>query len=339
MSKNDRPVVFGNNMDRRSVLIGGAAAAVALGSTGVAAQAAYPNRPISLMLPWAPGGGTDATARMIGSLLEKDFGVPVNVVNRTGGSGVVGHAALAAAQPDGYTIGMVTVEITMLHRQGLTELTRENYTPIGLLVSNPPGIMVNVNSPYQDVKALAEAVKASPPGKFKASGTGQGGIWHIGLIGWLQGMGLKPDHVTWVPSQGAAPAMQDLAAGGIDIATCAIPEGRAMLDAGRVRALAVMGESRNAQFPNVPTIKEAQNIDFTTGGWLGLCGPKNLPADVREKLVAATRKGYESKEFKDFLNTRGFSGQYAGGDDFGKFMAAQDATMATVMKAAGLSKA
>ena len=101
------------------------------------ALAQYPQRPIQLIVPWGAGGGTDATARIIGSLLEKELKQPVNVVNRTGGSGVVGHQAIASASPDGYTLGMITVEITMMHWQGLTELKPTNYTPLALMNEAP----------------------------------------------------------------------------------------------------------------------------------------------------------------------------------------------------------
>src|SRR5437588_13126146 len=106
-------------------------AALLLAASSAFAQ--YPQRPIQLIVPWGAGGGTDATARIIGILLEKEFGQPVNVVNRTGGSGVVGHAAIAQATADGYTIGLITVEISMMHWQGLTELSGASYTPIGLV--------------------------------------------------------------------------------------------------------------------------------------------------------------------------------------------------------------
>ena len=110
-----------------------AVAALALLAFAQAAFAAYPDRPITLIVPWGAGGGTDATARIIGSLLEKELGQPVNVVNRVGGSGVVGHSGIAQAAPDGYTIGIITVEIGMMHWQGLTELSGASYTPIGLV--------------------------------------------------------------------------------------------------------------------------------------------------------------------------------------------------------------
>ena len=289
-------------------------------------------------MPWAAGGGTDATARIIGALLERELGQPVNVVNRTGGSGVVGHSALATAAPDGYTIGMVTVEIAMMHHQGLTELTPASYTALGLLINNPPGVMVNATSRQKDIRALADFIKASPPGKLKASGTGQGGIWHIALAGWLQAIGVKPDHVAWVPSQGAAPAMQDLAAGGIDIATCSIPEGRTMIEAGKARALAVMAPQRNALFPDVPTLKEGLGIDYTAGGWAGLAAPKGLPAAIESRLVAAIKKAFESADYAEFIKSRGFVSQWAGGADFERFMSEQDKFMGATMKAAGLAK-
>jgi tripartite-type tricarboxylate transporter receptor subunit TctC len=293
---------------------------------------------VTVVCPWGAGGGTDATARIISVLLEKDFGQPFNVVNRTGGSGVVGHSAIATAQPDGYTIGMATVEITMMHHQGLTELNPTSYTPLALMNEDPPGIQVRIDSPYKTVKELSDAIKAKPAGTFKASGTGQGGIWHLALVGWLLAMGLKPDHVPWVPSNGAAPAMQDLAAGGIDIVTCSVPEAKAMLDAGKAKSLAVMAPKRNPAFADVPTLSEAAGIDYSVGAWRGIVAPKGLPADIGTKLTASLKKAFESKEFKDFMSARGFGMVWGDPDQFAKFMADGDAKMKTAMTAAGLAK-
>jgi tripartite-type tricarboxylate transporter receptor subunit TctC len=315
------------------------AASAGLKAGSASAQANYPARPITLICPWGAGGGTDATARIVASLLERDLGQPVNVVNRTGGSGVVGHQAIASAQPDGYNIGILTVEISMMHWQGLTELSPRSYTPLALMNEDPPGIQVNGASPYKNVKQLADAIKASPVGKMKASGTGQGGIWHLALVGWLQAMGLQPNHVAWVPSNGAAPAMQDLAAGGLDLVPCSVPEGRAMIEAGKARSLAIMAPERNPTFPNVPTLKEEMGIDYSTGAWRGIAGPKGLPADVQAKLVASLKKAYESKEYKDFMSGRGFGVKWAEGGGFAQFMDEGDAKMGQAIKAAGLAKA
>ena len=322
---------------RRLVAAGGAALALPLAAPAFG-QSRWPNRPVQMIVPWGAGGGTDATARIVASLLEQDLGQPINVVNRTGGSGVVGHSAIATANPDGYTIGMITVEISMMHWQGLTQLTPASYTPLALMNSDPPGVQVAQNSPYQDIKALADAIKARPSGTFKASGTGQGGIWHLALVGWLQAMGLAGDYVRWVPSNGAAPAMQELAAGGIDIVTCSVPEARSMIDAGRAKALAIMAPERNPQFPNVPTLNESLGISYSTGAWRGIAGPKNLPAEVQTTLIASLKKVYDSREFKEFMASRGFGTIWGDQEQFRSFMAEGDAAMGNAMRAAGLAR-
>ena len=302
------------------------------------AQPRWPARPVQMICPWAAGGGTDAVIRIIAQLLEKELGQPFNVVNRTGGSGVVGHAALASAAPDGYTLGMITAEICMLHWQGLTELTFRNYTPLGLMNNDPPGVLVNAGSAHRTVGALADAIRASRPGALKASGTGQGGIWHLALAGWLDAMGLRADHVRWVPSNGAAPAMQDLAANGLDFTTNSLPEGRAIIDGGRARALAVMAPERLGAFPQVPTLKEAMGVDYSTGAWRGIAAPLNLPAEIAATVSGALRKVYDSAEYKDFLNNRGFGLTYADGPGFGRHLAAADASLGAAMRGAGLAR-
>ena len=324
---------------RRHVLAASAAtsAAAVLGVRPARAQA-YPSRPVTVVCPWGAGGGTDATARIVAIILEKDLGQPFNVVNRTGGSGVVGHSAIATGTPDGYTIGMITVEITMMHHQGLTELKPASYTPLALMNEDPPGVQVKADGPYKTIKELSDAIKSKPAGSFKASGTGQGGIWHLALVGWLTAMGLKPDHVPWVPSNGAAPAMQDLAAGGIDIVTCSVPEARAMIEAGKARSLAVMAAERNPVFKDVPTLKEGIGVDYTVGAWRGMAGPKGMPKDAADKLTAALKKVNGSKEFTDFMAARGFGVKWADAEGFAKFMAEGDTKMAAAMKAAGLAK-
>jgi len=317
----------------RRTLIGLAIAAAA----GGAMAQTYPDRPITLLVPWGAGGGTDAVARMIGSLMERDLGQPVNVVNRTGGSGVVGHAAIAAAPADGYTIGMITVEITMMHHQKLTELSGASYTPIALVNLDPAGLQVRADSPYKNVGDALAAIKANP-GKFKASGTGQGGIWHLAIAGLLRDAKIDPAAVPWVPSNGAASGLQDLAAGGVEFVPCSLPEARSLIDAGKVRSLAVMGNSRAALFPNVPTLKEATGADWTTGAWRGIAAPKGLPAPLAARLEASVKKAYDSKEYKDFMVQRGFGMLWGSSGEFASFMAKGDADMKAVMTAVGIAK-
>lgn len=313
-------------------LVAGAALLAAAG-----AQAAFPDRPITMIVPWGAGGGTDATARIIASLMEKELKQPVNVVNRTGGSGVVGHAAIAQAPADGYTIGLITVEIAMMHWQGLTELTPSSYTPIALVNADPAGVQVPADAPYKSVKELLAAVKASP-GKFKASGTGQGGIWHLALAGLLRDQGIDPSSVAWVPSNGAAPGLQDMIAGGVQIAPVSLPEARALIEAGKVKSLAIMDPKPSALFPKVPTLKSEIGSDWTMAAWRGIAAPKGLPKDVADKLTTTVKKVYDSKEYQDFMAQRGFGIIWAGPEDYAKFMAKSDADMGTIMKAVGIAK-
>lgn len=297
----------------------------------------YPMRPITMVVPWGAGGGTDATARIVATLLEKDLGQPVTVVNRTGGNGVVGHAAIAQAAPDGYTIGMATVEIGMLHWQGLTELNGASYTALGLVNADPAGVQVRADAPYKDIKDLLAAVKANP-GKFKASGTGQGGIWHLAIAGLLRDQKIDPASVPWVPSNGAAPGLQDMVAGGVEIAPVSLPEARSLIDAGKVKSLVLMSDKPSTLYPNVPTLKTALGSDWSMAAWRGIVAPKGLPAPVRDKLAASLKKIAESKEYIDFMSSRGFGVTYAAPDAFAAFMAKSDAELGATMKAVGIVK-
>ena len=322
---------------RRQLLASALLGLLSVVSVLPAAAQNYPARPITLIVPWGAGGGTDATARIIGSLMEKDLGQPVNVVNRTGGSGVVGHAAIASAQPDGYTIGLATVEIGMMHWQGLTELTSASYTPIGLVNADPAGVQVRADSPYKTVNELLAAIKANP-GKFKASGTGQGGIWHLAIAGLLRDQKIDPAALPWVPSNGAAPGLQDMVAGGIEVAPVSLPEARSLIDAGKVKSLAIMNDKPSALYPNVPTLKSALGSDWTMAAWRGIVAPKGLPAPIRDKLAESVRKVAASKEYNEFMASRGFGVIYASPDDFSKFMVKSNSELGATMKAVGLVK-
>ena len=322
---------------RRQLLASALLGLLSVVSVLPAAAQNYPARPITLIVPWGAGGGTDATARIIGSLMEKDLGQPVTVVNRTGGSGVVGHAAIASAQADGYTIGLATVEIGMMHWQGLTELTSASYTPIGLVNADPAGVQVRADSPYKTVNELLAAIKANP-GKFKASGTGQGGIWHLAIAGLLRDQKIDPAALPWVPSNGAAPGLQDMVAGGIEVAPVSLPEARSLIDAGKVKSLAIMNDKPSALYPNVPTLKSALGSDWTMAAWRGIVAPKGLPAPIRDKLAESVRKVAASKEYNEFMASRGFGVIYASPDDFAKFMVKSNSELGATMKAVGLVK-
>jgi tripartite-type tricarboxylate transporter receptor subunit TctC len=313
-------------------------AAIMVFSAGMMDQAwaKYPERPITLICPWAAGGGTDALSRLVAALLEKDLGVPVNVVNRTGGSGATGHTAGATAKPDGYTITMITVEITMMHWRGLAEVTYKDYEPVAQLNLDAAGVNVNVNAPWKSMKELNDYVRANP-GKLTASGTGVGGIWDLARAGWLKAAGLGVNDVRWVPSRGAAPGLQECVAGGIDVVTCSIPEAASLIEAGKIRALAIMADERHPAFPDVPTLKE-QGMDWSVGAWRGIGMPRGTPGDIVSTMEKALEKVVATKEFKDFMTNKGYGTLYRSSKEFGKFMAEADEANGILLKETGIVK-
>ena len=313
-----------------------AATALVIAANALSA-ADYPSRPVTLIVPWGAGGGTDAVARMLASLLEKDFGKPVNVVNRTGGSGVVGHQAIATAAPDGYTFGLITFEITQMHHQGLTQLNGASFTPIGLINVDPAAIQVNADSAYKTLPDLLDAVRKNP-GKLKASGTARGGSWHLSLYGLLADLKIDPASVPWVPSVSNAAGLQELAAGGVDIVCGSHPEGRALIEAGRVRSLAIMDEAPSQLFPKVPTLKTATGSKWLSGVWRGIAAPKNLPKAIEERLVAAVKTAYDSKEYREFMTARGFGMRYLPPQEFAALMRKTDAENGVLMKKFGMTQ-
>lgn len=334
---NARSTVLAQGKTRRGWLMA-SAAAIVIGAVGMSGAAqAYPDRPLTLIVPWGAGGGTDATARIVASLLEGELGQPVNVVNRTGGSGVVGHAAIADAEPDGYTIGMATVEINMMHWQGLTELTWEDYTPLALVNEDPAAVHVRADSEWENLEDMLDAIRANP-GQHRASGTGQGGIWHLAIAGLLSELDIDPASVPWVPSQGAAPGLQDLVAGGVDIVPSSIPEARSLLDAGRVKSLAVMSSDRNAAFPDVPTTEEIVGVAWNIGAWRAIVGPQGMPDEAVETLTAALEAVYNSDEYAEFMSGQGFGMRWAVGDDLVSFMSESNENLGDVMREVGLAE-
>ena len=245
-----------------------------------------------MVCPWAPGGGSDRVARQVAALLEQDLGVPVNVVNATGGDGVTGHSRGALSRPDGYAMTLITSEITTLHWRGMTSVSPKDFAPVGLVNRDAGAVFVRADSPWRTLADLEQAIRQAP-GRLRASGTATAGIWHLGLAGWLSAVGMKPTDVIWISIAGSAPSLQELMAGGVDLVACSLPEAQALLTSGRMRSLGVMADARLPQFPDVPTFKE-QGIDWTLGALRGLAVPKDTPPErvrVLAEAVTARRRG------------------------------------------------
>jgi tripartite-type tricarboxylate transporter receptor subunit TctC len=314
-----------------------ALAAATLVAAAGTAFAEYPDRPITLIVPWSAGGGTDATGRLIATQLEEALGQPVNVVNRTGGGGIVGHAALAEAEPDGYTLGVITTELSMYSAVGSSDLTYEDYTLIGLYNADPSAIFVKADSPHETVEDLAEAIKSDVAG-LRTSGANFGGLNHLSWISLVQGVGADAEQATWVPTDGGAPSLQLLVSGAIDVVVAQFPEAKALIEAGEIRPLAYLGSEPNKAFPDVPTVNDALGVDFAIAGWRGLAGPAGLPEDVTSTLVSALDEIVASEGFNDSMDKLNYGVVWEGGSDFTDYLAQRGEAFGEAISSAGLDK-
>ena len=300
------------------MLVKCATALTALGLLSGVAQAEYPDRPVTIVVPWGAGGGTDTIIRLFAVGFEEAMGQPINVVNRTGGSGVVGHSAIATAKPDGYTLGACTSEITYFDTIGLADITPDSYDLISRLAIIPAGVTVKADSPYENVSDLVSAVSEGESGAFTSSGSGLGGPWHMAIAGLMKTAGQPTDKVKFVPSKGGAPALQALVAGGISMFTGSPIEARSLAEAGEVKILAIMSDDRSPAFPDVPTLAES-GYDWSLTNWFSLCAPKGLPDDIKAKVTAAAEKGASSTEVLDALKQRGITPLFDGPEAFAAY--------------------
>ena len=297
----------------------------------------YPSKPITLIVPWSAGGGTDAVGRQFAAGLNEELGQRVNVVNRTGGSGLIGHMAMKMARPDGYTLGLGTAEIATYQHIGTADLSYEDFTPIALLNLDYAAFTVNNDAPWE---TLDEALNdlAESPNEFTVSGSAPGAAYHLSFAGFLDQQSIDPNTVNLVPSEGAAPGLQELAAGGVDIVFSSLPEIDSMRKSGRVRTLAVLANERQELFPDVPAAKEITGDNWSHGSWRGFVGPKGLPEDVRQRLEQAAENVWNSDDFQSFMNSRGFGAVWKGPEGFHEFMAEQDRNNKATIDKLGLGQ-
>ncbi|MEO7412295.1 MAG: tripartite tricarboxylate transporter substrate binding protein [Opitutaceae bacterium] len=301
-----------------------------------ASSSRYPSKTISVISPWAAGGGTDRLSRFIADHLQQELGKPGVVINRTGGSGAVGHSAGALAKPDGHTITMITLELSTMHWMGISDLTWQDFSPVLQLNADAAAIIVRADSPWHSISDFVAGARATP-GKITMSGTATGGGWDLARVGFQLAAGLPVEAIRWIPTQGAAPSIIELLGGHIDAVCCSIPEAISQIESGELRVLAVMSKDRLKAYPNVPTLKESR-IDWTAFGWRGLGLPKATPPAIVDTVTAACRRIVESPEFADFMRKNGFGAEIRTGADFTQFLAEQDAQWKTVIEAAGYAK-
>ena len=309
----------------------------ALLSISGSVAAAWPDKPVTIIVPAGAGGGTDATARMISARLEQKFKQPFNIVNMGEGGGVVGITKVATARPDGYTLG-VLFNYAHYKELGQTTLTMKNFTPIAQYNFDAGSLTVGAGSPYKDAKQLIQAIKDNP-GKFNIScGGGCGGSWALAFAGLMAANGVAVDKLQMIPAAGAAAGMLDLASGTIDVVPCSLPETAAMTSAGKTKSLLVMASSRNPSFPEVPTTKEVLGKDFEAGAWRGVVAPAGLPKEIVAALEKELKEIVDDPAFVKSMTERGFGIQWRSQAQFTEFMKGQEVEVAKLIGALGLAK-
>jgi tripartite-type tricarboxylate transporter receptor subunit TctC len=293
----------------------------------------FPEKPVTIIVPYAAGGGTDLTARALAKEVEKHLGQSVAVVNKPGGTGSVGMTEGATAKPDGYTTTMVTVELTTTPHLGLTPLTYKDFRPVMQANFDSAAITVNADAPWNTIEEFIEYAKANP-GKIRVGNSGPGGIWHLASAAFEKGTGVQFNHV---PYDGAAPAITALLGSHIEAVSVSPAEVKAHVDAGKLKTLAVMSEERAAALPDVPTLNELGITGvISVGPWRGIAVPKDTPDDIVKVLEDAFQKGAKEPGFTDFMNKSGLGIVIKDGQGFLKVMEEGHNSFGELIPALGL---
>ena len=219
---------------------------------------------------------------------------------------------------------------------GISDLTWEDFQPLYLLNGDAAAFFVRSESDIESLDDLIERIRTYP-GTIKMSGTSTGGAWDLARAGFMMEAGLPIDSVIWTPTQGSAPALVELLGGHIDVVCCSLPEAASQLEAGQLRALAVMAPERVAGFDDVPTVKEL-GVDWEAVGWRGLCLPKGTPADIVDRLAGECSAIMESEPFQEFMRKNRFAIREGGPEEFAKFLQRQDQQWKTVIEATGFAQ-
>ncbi len=297
------------------------------------AEPGWPNKPVTIVVPFPAGGGTDAFARPLTANLSKSTGKQFIIDNRGGAGGTLGASIAAKAAPDGYTffMGAVHHAIAPSMYPKLDYDIEKSFVPVALVSSVPQVIVVNPQKvPANDLKGFIDAAKKAD-GKMNYGSAGNGSSHH--LAGELFN-GVAGTKISHVPYKGAGPALTDLMGGQIDVMFDGMGSSAGHIKGGRIKAIAVASEKRAPGFPNIPTTGES-GLNYKVSTWYGLWAPKGTPADVIAKFQAELKKAYNSDELKTIWNGLGAEVPDSYGDAFGKFVTSEIKRWGEVAKASG----
>ncbi|PYZ95918.1 ABC transporter substrate-binding protein [Alteribacter lacisalsi] len=325
------------NKGLRTALFGAASTAVLLAACGDEAEETqqengnggdqsdeaeetdFPEGSVDIIVPYAAGGGTDAVARSFADIAEEELGETVSVLNREGGGGAVGMQEGAAADPDGHTVTMVTVELLTLPHSGLAQFTHEDFIPVSLLNEDAAAITVPADSEWETIDDFIEASQNESGIQIGNSGTGA--IWHLAAAALEQEIDSQYNHV---PFDGAAPAITALLGGHIDAVTVSAAEVSSQVEAGELEILAVMAEERLDAYPDVPTLEES-GVDLSIGTWRGMAVPEGTPEGTVNALEEAFAAAAEDERFIETLEDLDLGYRYEDPQGFRDLLEEQDA--------------
>ena len=319
----------------RRTLLQTVAAAAALGAPLARAQAGWPSRPVTFVVPFPAGGGTDAFARPLTAQLTRLLGKQVIIDNRGGAGGTLGATLASKAAPDGYTffMGAVHHAIAPSMYPKLDYNLEADFIPVGLISNVPQVIVVNAQRMPQvtDLKSLLVYLRANP-GKLNYASAGNGTSHHLAAeLFKLQ----TKTFITHIPYRGAGPALSDLIAGQVDMMFDGLGSSATHIKGGRIKALAVASVKRAPGFPDVPTSAEGGVPTYQVATWYGLWAPKGTPKDIVQHMQAEMRKAFATPELQAAWNGLGTDMPNLYGDAFGTFVGSETKRWAEVVKASG----
>jgi tripartite-type tricarboxylate transporter receptor subunit TctC len=310
------------------------AAALAACGAGTASAQSWPAKPITIVVPFPAGGGTDAFARPLTAMLTKNLGRQVIIDNKGGAGGTVGASVAARTAPDGYTyfMGAVHHAIAPSMYPKLDYSLESDFIPVGLVSSVPQVIVVHPQRvPVNDLKGLLELLRRNP-GKLNYASAGNGTSHHLaGELFKLQ----TRTFITHIPYRGAGPALQDLIAGQVDVMFDGLGSSASHIKAGRIKALAVASDRRAPGFPDTPTSAEAGVPTYQVATWYGLWAPKGTPPAIVDQVQAEMKKALQSDELKTTWASLGANPPNVWGADFGKFVGSEIKRWAEVVRNSG----
>jgi len=315
---------------RRTALCLAAAGLAAVSMAGHA-QSTWPSKPVTLIVPFPAGGGTDAFARPLSAQFAKQTGKQLVIDNRGGAGGTLGASIASRAAPDGYTLFMGAVHhaIAPSVYPKLDYDIEKDFVPIALVANVPQVLVVNPKNIPGDFKAFMNQVKSNP-GKLNYGSAGAGTSHH--LAGELFKQQTKT-FITHIPYKGAGPALQDLMAGNVDMVFDGLGSSAAHIKGGRIKALMVSGNKRNPAFPDVPHAAELGLPDYTVTTWYGIWAPKGTPADVQARVVEELKRAGAAEEMKVAWAANGAEFPNLVQQQFGSFVGSEIKRWAAVVKA------